>query len=318
MRKFFKFLFRFIILMILVAAIAIGTQYHSGIPVSELKAKYANQESQFMDIEGMEVHYRDEGQGPALLLLHGTGASLHTWDAWAEQLQLDFRVIRMDLPAYGLTGPHPKGLYESGNYLAVIHEFLEKLRVDSVYIAGNSFGGALAWQYAYKYPEQVKKLVLLDPSGFAQDELPRIIKLARNPLLQPLVKYITPKILISNSLESAYHDPSKINQELINRYYEMALREGNRQAFVDRASGSFVDETAKLTAITTPTLILWGESDSWIPLENAYKFNQVLVNSQLITYPEAGHIPMEEIPEKTAKDARNFLLDNGEEIPELN
>lgn len=318
MKKFFKFLFRLILFLILVAAIGLGTQYRSDIPVEELKLQYTNQASQFMAIDGMDVHYRDEGQGPPLLLLHGTGASLHTWDAWAEQLQLDFRLIRLDLPAYGLTGPHPKGQYESSNYLSVIHQLLEKLKVDSVYITGNSFGGALAWQYAYQYPKQVKKLVLVDPSGFAQDEVPRIIKLARNPILQPVVKYITPKVLISNSLKSAYYNPSKVSPELIARYYRMSLREGNRQAFIDRATGTFVDQTAKLAAITTPTLILWGESDSWIPLENAYKFNQVLVNSQLITYPEVGHVPMEEIPLKSAKDARGFLLENGEDIPELN
>ncbi|MCI4667557.1 MAG: alpha/beta hydrolase [Bacteroidia bacterium] len=318
MKKFFKYLFRLIFLLILIAAIGLGTQYHADIPLSSLKSKYANNESQFIAIEGMDIHYRDEGQGAPLLLLHGTGASLHTWNVWAEKLQLDFRVIRMDLPAYGLTGPHPKAEYEPSRYVEVIHQFLKELEIDTVYVAGNSFGGALAWQYAYKYPKQVKKMILVDPSGFAQDEPPRIIKLARNPLVQPILKYITPKFFVSNNLKSAYHDPSVISDELKDRYFDMALREGNRQAFIDRASGSMLDETAKLTAITTPTLIMWGESDTWIPLENAYKFNQVLVNSQLITYPEAGHVPMEEIPVKTSGDAREFLLGEGEEIPELN
>ncbi len=318
MKKFFKILFRFIFLLILAAVIGLGSQYHPDIPVEELKKTYANSESEFLQVEGMNIHYRDEGRGPVLVLLHGTSSSLHTWDAWAERLQMDFRVIRMDLPAYGLTGPHPDGKYSDGAYVNVLHKFLQKLEIDNFHIAGNSFGGNLAWHYAYEYPEEVQKMILIDASGFPQKGLPQIIALARNPLLQPLVEYITPKFLVVRNLEDAYKDPSRIGEATIDRYFKLTLREGNREAFVERANGVFSDQTGRLKALTQPTLIMWGEADTWIPLDHARKFNEALVNSQVITYSDAGHVPMEELPAPTAADARAFLLENEETFPELN
>ncbi|MEO0897601.1 MAG: alpha/beta hydrolase [Bacteroidota bacterium] len=319
MKKILGNFLKILLGLILLIAGLIATQYHGDKTVDELKAMYANEESEFIRVKGMDIHYRDEGQGPVLLLLHGTGASLHTWDAWVEEMQQDFRVLRLDMPAYGLTGPHPDQKYEPEDYVEVIHDFLLKLGVDSLFIGGNSFGGNISWHYAYEHPERVKKMILVDASGFPQETIPSVIRLARNPMLKGIMRWVTPKFFIRNRLKEVYAQKDRITDETVDRYFDLQLREGNRQAFIDRAAGAFSVQTGLLKTITVPTLIMWGEKDTWIPLDHAYKFNEYLVNSQIITYPDGGHIPMEELPLQTAVDAKDFLRGGeGSDVPELN
>lgn len=276
------------------------------IPLEELKEKYSNDASQFVEIDGTQIHYRIEGSGPNLVLLHGTAASLHTWDGWVKELQNDYRIIRMDLPAYGLTGPSKNKEYSAPAYSKFLNTFLEEVGVDTFHLAGNSLGGRIAWQHALQHPEKIDKLVLVDPAGFPQ-EMPGILKLARTPILNQIVKQFTSKSLIRKNILEVYGDDSKVTEKLVDRYYDLSLRAGNRDAFLDRAKMDFVDETDKLQSIQTPTLIMWGEEDVWIPFEMAEKFKDELPNSKLISYPKVGHVPMEEIPELTANDTRNFL-----------
>ena len=142
---------------LLISILSLGFYLYSpDISVSELKKTYANQYSKFIEIEGMNVHYRDEGEGQVIVLLHGTGASLHTWDKWTEDLKNNFRVIRLDLPAYGLTGPHPKNKYSLPDYSNFLNSFVESIGVDNFILSGNSLGGAIAWYYASEYQNKVK------------------------------------------------------------------------------------------------------------------------------------------------------------------
>ena len=282
--------------------------YSPDIPQEILKGKYALAPSKFLKLDGMEVHYRVEGSGPALVLIHGTSSSLHTWDGWATALKDSFTIIRMDIPAFGLTGAHPEDKYSIEDYVSFIDRFSKALQLDSFALAGNSLGGRIAWNYALAHPKKVKKLILLDSSGVPHESAPSLIfKLATNPVLKHIIKYVTPRFLVKSSLEEVYFDDTKISEELIDRYHDIAKGAGTREAFIKEVNQNTNADITSLDKITCPTLLLWGKHDIWIPVSDAQIFKEKIEHSQLIIYDNAGHIPMEEIPEITALDARVFL-----------
>lgn len=311
MKKIFKAFKYLLLIALLLLIFYCALNYRADVPVAELKAKYANSESEFMDVDGMSVHYRDEGSAEdkaPVVLLHGTAASLLTWNGWTETLKAEHRVIRLDLPGFGLTGPNLANDYSIEFYIRFLHDFLQKLGIKQSYLVGNSFGGRIAWEYSLAYPDEVKKLILIDAAGYPmQQGKPFVIRIASIPVLKTLLLYITPKSLVEKSLKEVYADDSKVTAQLVEQYYDMACREGNRAAFIYRAGVVYKDDYVRVKQIQTPTLILWGAQDAWIPLENAYKFQKDLPNNSLIVYPNLGHIPQEESPSETVKDALKFI-----------
>ena len=309
MKKSKYFIYLFIILLTFV----IGNSFYSDISVEDLKNEFTNEHSQFIEIDEVNVHYRDEGEGFPIVLIHGTAASLHTWDAWTDELIKTNRVIRMDLPAFGITGPNKNADYSIEAYTTFLHSFLEKLKLEKFHLAGNSLGGNIAWNYTADYPSKVEKLILVDASGLPTNKSqPAIFKMAKTPILNSLFLYITPRFLIKKNIEEVYEDDSKITDELINRYHKMALRVGNRKAFIDRAKTDFKLDTQvnleKLKSIQTPTLLIWGAKDLWIPLANGIRMNEILVNSKLEVLENSGHVPMEENPIESLKLMNDFLF----------
>ena len=303
------FLYALIILLIVLIKGAI----YSDISVEELKKEYANEYSKFIEINEMQVHFRDEGDGFPIVLVHGTASSLHTWDAWTNELKKTNRVIRMDLPAFGITGPNKNADYSIESYTTFLHSFVEKLNLEKFHLAGNSLGGNIAWNYAAEHPAKVEKLILVDASGLPTNkEPPAIFKMAKTPVLRSLFLYVTPKMLITKNIKEVYADDDKVTDELVTRYHKMALRSGNRQAFIDRAKTDFKLDakinTDRLKSIQTPTLLIWGAKDLWIPLDNGKRMNRILVNSKLEVLENSGHVPMEENPKKSLELLKNFLL----------
>jgi len=287
--------------------------WRSDIPIEVLKEKYADSSSRFVEVQGMQVHFRDEAEVPdslPIVMLHGTGASLHTWDGWTKILKQKRRVIRLDLPAYGLTGANPSGDYSTQAYVSFLHAFLEKIGVEKCILMGNSLGGSIAWHFAVAYPHLIKKLVLIDATGFPTKNAqpPLAFRLAKIPIANELIKYITPRFIIEKTILNVYGNKSKVSNELIDRYFELSLREGNRQAFIDRMKVPFdTPDTLKIKELKMPTLILWGEEDKLIPVENAYKFKRLLPYNNLVIFKGIGHLPMEENPEFTAISLQAFL-----------
>ena len=286
---------------------------YSDISVEELKIEYANEYSKFIDINEMQVHFRDEGSGFPIVLIHGTASSLHTWDVWTNELKKTNRVIRMDLPAFGITGPNKDADYSIESYTTFLHSFIEKLNIEKFHLAGNSLGGNIAWNYAAEHPAKIEKLILVDASGLPTNkELPAIFKMAKTPLLRSLLLYVTPKMLIAKNIKEVYADDAKVTDELVTRYHKMTLRVGNRQAFIDRAKTDFKLDakinTDKLKSIQTPTLLIWGAKDLWIPLDNGKRMDRILVNSKLEVLENSGHVPMEENPRESLELLKNFLF----------
>jgi pimeloyl-ACP methyl ester carboxylesterase len=295
---------------------------------SELEIRYGGPTSQFVEIDGMRVHFRDEGAGPAVLLLHGTFASLHAFDAWTAQLTDSLRVVRLDLPGFGLTGPHPEHDYSLASTLWLIDSLRMHLGIERWSIGGNSLGGRLAYQYALRFPDKVEKLLLIDAAGFPETQ-PQpvssappssrtrslVFRIADTPVLKYLLSVCTPRFWYKATLKQVYAEPERITPELIDRYYMLLRREGNRTAFLKRGEAgqkrAFVQplpEPVSPDSISIPVLIQWGEKDRWIPVSNGRRYQQALKTSRLIIYPDAGHVPMEETPEQTGRDARSFLL----------
>lgn len=300
--KFFVLFFGIILMLLLIFRTP-------DVSVDSLKRQYTDSNSHFMSVDGLEVHYKDEGSGTPIILLHGTSASLHTWDGWTKELtKNNYRVIRMDLPAFGITGANKDNLYDLPSYSKFLTDFVNQLELDKFILAGNSLGGSISWHYTSSNPEKVQKLILLDPAGFpSKKERPLVFELAEIPILNQILKHITPKSLIKDNLEQVYFDDSKVTENLVDRYHQMILRKGSRAAFIERAKLEGQDYTELLYTIKSPTLIIWGEDDLWIPVEDGFKFKERMANSSLVIMKETGHVPMEEKPLESVALVLNFL-----------
>lgn len=310
-------IFRYFLFALLVlSAILIVPSLKRDLSVDDLKSRYADERSHFVDMNGMQVHYRDEGSGTPLVLLHGTGASLHSWEGWAAQLKPSFRVISVDLPGFGLTGPDHGASYDIDYYSKFLTEFFARLNIDAAILGGNSLGGYIAWYFAAQAPEKVRSLLLIDPAGINNSEWePLVLTLARTPIVNGILRYATPRSFVRSNLLEVYHDDTKVTDELVERYYSMALREGNREAFIQRAHAQMaVDHKSLLRSIPSPTLILWGAEDAWVPPDLGSDFQELIPTSELVILPDMGHIPMEESPEESAQIVMDFLRQQGEWI----
>jgi len=271
--------------------------------------KYTNKHSRFVKINRMMVHYRIEGEGFPLLLLHGTFSSLHTYNGWTKILSKQFKVIRLDLPGFGLTGPSKTANYSINAYMRFLNKFLNTLEIDQLHIAGSSLGGWLAWEYALLNPKKVKKLILIGAAGYFIDQkLPLPFLLAKMPVVSNFVKHITPRSMVEKFIKEVFSDQSKVTEEVVDRYHAMVTYRGNMEAFIKLANTRYELHGDRVMNIKTPTLIMWGADDKWVTIKNAYAFDKNLVKSKLLIYDGVGHIPMEEIPQVSAKDAKTFLL----------
>lgn len=307
-----KWLKRILLVFVLVVAGYTALYWENDIPLDVLKMKYANVESKFLELDGMEVHYRDEGNGPVVVLVHGTASSLHTWDGWVKELKGSCRVIRMDIPAFGLTGPNANHDYSMQAYVEFIDKFTAKLGLDSFMIAGNSLGGEIAWNYALAHPNKVQKMVLIDAAGYPKEgPIPIAFMLPRIPVINKIMTKVTPRRLVKKSITQVMYNDELVTEDLVDRHFELLLREGNRKAYVERVKAIWKREPGyheRIKDLQVLTLILWGREDVWLPVEHGDSFNEDIRHSILVIYDHAGHIPQEEIPEATASDARAFFL----------
>lgn len=276
--------------------------------LQQLLPLYTDQDSRFMVIDNTLVHYKDVGEGKVLVLLHGAFSSLHTYDAWAMHLEQQYRVIRLDLMGFGLTGANSSNNYSIEHHIRVLHELLDRLSISFCTLIGSSLGGWIAWEYAYQYPQQIEKLILVNAAGFLEeDAIPLPFKLAQSRLAPHLFKYIIRRSVLELFVRQVFFDTSKATEEVVTRYFDLFTREGNSQALIHLVTTPFVDNSHLLTQIEQPTLVLWGAEDAWIPVEHAYRFRDNMPHATLTIYPKVGHIPMEEIPEQSLVEVMDFL-----------
>ncbi len=304
-----------IALLVVVALLAAGVaaSWAPDVPVESLKARWADAPSQFVAVDGMQVHLRDEGPRDdpnPIVLLHGTSASLHTWEGWAQALRGQRRVIRFDLPGYGLTGPHPRKAYGiDQDYPQFVLAVLGQLKVQRFVLAGNSLGGQIAWHTALVAPQRVGKLILVDSGGFPKEStsVPLAFQIARIAALAPLMRNVLPRSLIESSLRNVYGQPEKVTPELVDLFYGMARREGNREALNARMQRGYLSDTSRLADIKTPTLILWGGQDRLIPPSHGERFERAIAGSKRVVFAQLGHVPHEEDAAQTVAAVQQFL-----------
>lgn len=313
MRKFFKW--TVIVLLVLIAAL-FAWGYAPDIPAKDLRAKYANAESEFVDLgDGLTVHLRDEGpkDAPALILLHGSNASLHTWQQWVDRLGKELRIIRYDQPGHGLTGPHPKDDYTAAGFVDVVDRVAKNRGLDKFYLGGNSMGGWVTHEYAKAHPEKLLGIILVDAGGAPEAKpkaLPIGFRIARTPMLRPLMGTITPRSLIERSFRQSVSNQAVVTDAEIDEYWELLRYPGNREAtgkrFAQYGSRNTVTAVSDATR-AIPALILWGDEDKLIPVSSAKWFGSTYNNNVTRIYKGIGHLPMEEAAEQSANDVRDWL-----------
>jgi pimeloyl-ACP methyl ester carboxylesterase len=303
-----------IVLLMLLGGLAIG--YTPDTDAAAMKAKYANSASRFITLSpGLNVHYRDEGKqgAPVLMLVHGSNASLHTWEPWVKALGTTHRIVTLDLPGHGLTGAHPGGVYDAKVFVSVVDALVAKLGINHFVIGGNSMGGGVSWNYALAHPKKLDGMLLVDASGAPESkprDMPIGFRLARMPVIKHLTKIITPRALFEASIKKSMSVQTGINDALVDRYWELNRYPGNRAATAQRfgAMDKVVPATAQqLASIKVPVMIMWGAEDNLIPVAAAGWFAKAMPAATSVIYPGVGHIPMEEVAGRSAADVSAWL-----------
>ncbi|OGB02803.1 MAG: alpha/beta hydrolase [Burkholderiales bacterium RIFCSPLOWO2_12_FULL_64_99] len=301
-----------IVLAILIAG-AIAWSWEPDRQLGELVARWAPEPSRFVELDGMQVHLRDTGprsDPTPVLMLHGMSSSLHSFEGWQSSLQTKRRVISVDLPGFGLTGPSPQGDYRIDAYTRFVLRLMDTLEVKRVVLVGNALGGEIAWQTAILAPERVQKLVLIDADGYQPSVLsmPIGFQIASMRGMRWVSERILPRPLMAASLRSVFGEPDQVTKERIDRYFELNLRVGNRRALFQRMDQATFGESAPLIRrIAQPTLVLWGERDQMISPDLGAQFCHDIPRCKLVTFPKLGHLPQEEDPDGTLKALQTFL-----------
>ncbi|MFO1036220.1 MAG: alpha/beta fold hydrolase [Geminicoccaceae bacterium] len=283
------------------------------LPRSQLEAVYLQAPTDYLDVDGIRLHVRDTGpkDAPVVILLHGFASSLDTWDAWAAALVPEFRVVRLDLPGFGLTGPDPTGDYRDARAVVILADLMDRLGIERADLIGNSMGGRIAWTFAALHPERVDRLVLISPDGFASPGFAYGEK-PDAPAAAGLFRWFLPEPLVRAGLDSAYGDPSRLGEPVVIRYRDLMLAPGVRDAVLARLDQTvLVDPVPLLQRIEAPTLILWGEQDRLIPIANAAAYLQAIPDARLVKLPNLGHVPQEESPAVSLAPVRAFLNEGG-------
>ena len=312
-----SFLLRLVGGLLMVTALAVALMRAPDRSVESLVHRWAPPPSDFIDLKGQLVHLRDEGprnDPRPIVLVHGTSASLHAWEGWAKGLRGQRRVISFDLPGFGLTGPFAGAYagqrYRGEDYARFVLDLMDALQVRQFVIGGHSLGGEVAWRTAVAAPQRVERLVLVDSAGypFRPGELPLGLRLAGLPGAAWIGQHLLPRVVIVDSLRSVYGDPSKVTDVLVDRYFEMTLREGNRRALAERLKEfGHAPDPSPLRTLRQPTLVIWGGRDRLIPPDTAQRFITDIPGSRLALFDTLGHVPHEEDPAATLVPVKAFL-----------
>jgi pimeloyl-ACP methyl ester carboxylesterase len=288
--------------------------YAPTLPAETLIARYANERSKFIDVGGVQAHVRDYARDQddtdpiPVVLIHGSLGSLHMWEGWARELAPRLRLITVDLPGHGLTGAWPRDEYTIEAYTDFIEVLVDALHLDRFVLIGHSMGGAVAWSFAATRPDRVSHLVLVDAAGYPrQGEAPLPVRLARMPVVGDVGIYFKPERLVRRSLEEVYADPAMVTPDRIRRYSELQRFPGNREATLQRARTQEPLDPTPLKRLDVPTLILWGAKDRWVPVADAFRFQNDIKGAKLEIFQNLGHNPMEEDPKATAAAVAAFL-----------
>jgi pimeloyl-ACP methyl ester carboxylesterase len=310
----------FVVLLTLTIVLAAGwlALRRPDMPFDRLEFEYTNADSKFLTVdEDTRLHLRDVGarDAPAIVLVHGFSASLHTWEGWAKDLQKDYRVVSLDLPGHGLSGCIDNTEIGQTQFVEAVKLVADTLKLDDFTIVGNSMGGQTAWEYALAHPGDVNGLVLVDAAGWPSSEderknSPVVFRLLEYKLARDLMKDLDMTALVRSGLEDSFTNKALVTDEMVERYTALGRAPCHRDAIIALSSSRTERKPAtpeRLAAISTPTLIMHGEQDNLIPVSAAGKFGKAIPGAVVKIYPEVGHLPQEEVAEASLADLRAFL-----------
>jgi len=324
MLKVKRILKYFLLLTLILLAFIIYNSVYFDIPKESVIVKHAKGASEFIELkDGSLIHVRDEGNknGNTLVLIHGSNGSLFNFESMNKFLINDFRVVSLDLPAHGLTGPVNSNNYSFDGFIRVINEVLEIKKINQFFLAGHSMGGRVVWNYTIDYPEKVSGLIIIgslflanekEYREFQSDNKPPIVfKLFEIPFFRMLLGYITPRIMVSQVAKQMVYDQTIMTDELIDQFHDIILLDGSREAMgyvIVNTDKNIVADPKLLQEINVPTTILHGEEDNVIDVRYNKHFLENIPDINLISYSKVGHMPPMEIPEVLANDIKKFIL----------
>ena len=307
-----KRLFQLVTLVNVAGSILLGlgiVLWTPDLPRATVEAQYLQQPGDLVEVAGTTVHLRDSGprDGPPVILIHGFGSSLQTWNAWAAALESDRRVIRFDQPGHGLSPADRTGDYSDARVMAVVIGIMDRLGVGRADLVGNSIGGRIAFTFAATHPERVRKLVLVSPDGYESPGF-RYGVAPEVPMVAGAMRLWLPRPLLRLTLGTAFADSAAVTEPLVSRYYDLIRAPGVRAAMLERMRQTvLVPPEPLLARVRAPVLLLWGEEDALIPVSTAGGYVRALPHVQTVLLPQLGHVPQEEGPERSLQPVRAFL-----------
>jgi len=278
----------------------------------------ADPDSRFIEIDGINVHYKRYGQGePVFILLHGFAASEFSWRNVVTPLAHMGTVVAYDRPAFGLTSrPMPgewagRSPYSAEAQADMLVALMDALDIEQAVLVGNSAGGTVAALTALRYPQRVQALVLVDPAIYTNRSTSSLVRLV---LSTPQMRRIGP--LFSRQIKtwgiefakSAWHDPSKLTPEVWAGYTKPLQAENwDRALWELTLAGQPLKLDEQLGQIALPMLVITGDDDRIVPTEQSIRLAGKLSNARLVVVPDCGHVPHEECPEAFMKAVREFV-----------
>lgn len=283
--------------------------YTPDMPRPALEGRYLADPADMVEVAGARLHVRVSGpeRAPAVIMIHGFGSSLHTFEDWSAGLKETFRVVRFDLPGSGLSPPDPTGRYDDERAMELVDGLMERFELAQAALVGNSIGGRIAWRFAAERPDRVSRLVLIAPDGFASTgfdygQAPEV------GLATHAMRVALPRFLVRQNLEASYGDPQRLPEETVQRYYDLLRAPGARLALIHRMEQTvLVEPRPRLEQIDAPTLLLWGEEDRLIPVSNAQDYLDHLPDARRVVLDGVGHLPQEEAPQRSLEPVEAFL-----------
>ncbi len=282
-------------------------------PAAVVERRQLEPDSRFVIVGGLRMHCVDAGQGPAIVLIHGINASHKSFAGWMRELAPNYRVVAVDLPGHGLTGPDSRGRYSWREMAEMVHGLTAALGLERFVLCGNSLGGAVAAELALLHPERVRALVLIGAIGGPEiGPKPPPLRVLSRPLLGRLFSIMTPRAIVRHVLASTYADAMKLTEADIDATYDLTLRAGNRRAARQvLLKGGDQGLAARIGGIRVPTLLLWGDGDTWAIPSRGKWYAEHIPGAKLVRFANLGHLPMAEDPVVTAKALRDFLAEVG-------
>jgi len=278
--------------------------------LAELEQTYATADSKFMEVDGVRMHYMDQGSGPAVVLLHASFMHLRTWDSLAESLAVNHRVIRMDVLNAGLTGPEPNDNYSFDRNLELVHELTRQLGIDKFAIVSTSSGGIVGFNYASQYPDRVTRLVLVNSAGLPRTRQTNPNRARGTAIGRWFSSHHQTREMLRATLDRNFIEPHEPPDWLVDMNYDFRRRKGVREAgALQMRNYRAVDPDIVLARVRAPTLVMWGMDNQTVVHLEADVFENWLTQAPTIKkkYPGVGHYLYLEIPEAFNADIASFL-----------